>query len=316
MRIGQIWGIEVRFDPLLVLVLALAVVAGYGVAALLTGLALVVHEGAHVAWAEAEGLRVRAIRLHPLGGRADIPDLAFREPRAVWATAAAGPLANLAVAAVFAAFLRHAVPTPWGVARPDPALTAFFVDANLALAGLNLLPVLPLDGGQAVRVMLGPLWGEALVVRRLALLGTLVGVGMAGAGAFRLARGESGVNWIALGGWVVLASRTERRSLPYLSATGPSDRRAALARGRVLPGRILVASAESTVLAAYRRLSTREYHLVYVTDRLGHVTGVVDEACLERTLEEHGPDARLGDALGPPPGAAGAGSGDGGRRMV
>lgn len=316
MRIGRVWGIEVRFDPVLVLVLAFALLAGYGAEALLTGLALVVHEGAHLAWAQAEGLRVRRIRLHPLGGRAEIPDLMLREPRAVWATAAAGPLANLAAAAIFSSLLLHPIPAPWGAVAPDRGLTVFFVDANLALSGLNLLPVLPLDGGQAVRAMLGPRWGEAMVVKRLALLGTALGLSLVGAGAFRLLGGREGLNWVALGGWMVFASREERRSFPYIAATGPADRRATLARGRIVPGRVLVASSEATVLAVYRRLSTREYCVVYVTDRGGRVIGLVDETGLERALADRGPASLLGEALPPCPGVHGPRAGDPTPRMV
>ena len=302
MRLGRIWGIEIRLDPLAFALLLLALVTGYGIELLLACLALLVHEAAHLAWAEAEGIAVAEIRVHPLGGRAEMPDLLFRDRRAVWATAFAGPVANLVMAGLFSTLLRHPLPTPWGVLLPDPQATVFFVDANMALAALNLLPVLPLDGGQALRVTLSPVWGEGRTVRRLALWGTALGMVLAAYGVMRSLRGEAAMNWILLGSWMAISSRGEMRALPFRIAVGPVERRVLLARGKVLEGRVLVASRQAPVLTVYRRFSPRVYHVILVTDEGGAVIGFLDESDLERALAEQGSEVTLEAFVRPLPG--------------
>lgn len=316
MTIGHVWGVEIRIDPWLGLLIALALMAGYGIDALLTLLALVIHEAAHLAWAEAEGIEVRRIQLHPLGGRAEMPDLVFRDPRAVWATAAAGPLANLVCAAAFGFVLRHPLSGPLGPLMPDPARTAFFVDVNLALCGLNLLPVIPLDGGQAVRAWLSPRLGEREAVRRLAVLGIACGIGFLAVGAIRAYLGEDGINWMVVGGWIIVATRGELRSVPYQRALGTSARRALLAGGRVLDGRLLVAPQDTAVLSVYRRFATRAYHVICVTDPEGAVLGFLDESRLEKGVQAGGGGVTVGELLGPPPGPEVRGAGGPSTRMV
>jgi Zn-dependent protease/CBS domain-containing protein len=171
-HVGRLFGVEVRIH-LTFLILPLFVFwTEYTVHPTANGprdLALVgivllcvaAHEIGHMLVARREGLVAKAVILLPLSGVT-----VFDESRAqplqnsdeAWKRdvkiALTGPLANLLFAAVAAAVisvtLPHANLWQWPFLQSGN-LPRSLVWANLYLAGLNLLPAYPLDGGRVLR---------------------------------------------------------------------------------------------------------------------------------------------------------------------
>ena len=81
---------------------------------------------------------------------------ALRNPRVhMGLVAAAGPAANLAMLALWAALLKLVVELPHGVLTgPAAAMAEAGVIANLVIMALNLVPILPLDGGRILLSLL------------------------------------------------------------------------------------------------------------------------------------------------------------------
>ena len=129
---------------------------GYAVGlAIAVGLlvSVLVHEAAHALSARAFGLRVRRIVADLMGGHT-----AFEGRTTPWSqgvTGLSGPLANLVLAGLF-----FAVALVLG-----DGVTGFVVARlaviNLLLAVFNLLPGLPLDGGQVLMAAVWRLTGSA-----------------------------------------------------------------------------------------------------------------------------------------------------------
>ncbi|WP_067799514.1 site-2 protease family protein [Actinomadura formosensis] len=121
------------------------------VSAILLLVSLLVHELAHAVVARRNGIEVSGITLWLLGGVAELRG----EPRSAGADlriAAVGPLASLAVGAVFAAaaVAAHAITGPGlGVET-----LAYLAGINGLLAVFNLVPAAPLDGGRVLRAFL------------------------------------------------------------------------------------------------------------------------------------------------------------------
>src|SRR4051812_36546384 len=146
-RLGSLLGFPVDLSVTFLILLGLVFVAFGGLAGvLLVSLvfaSVVLHELGHALVARQLGVRIAGIELGFFGGAAkmiDMPSTANHE----LAIAAAGPAVSLALGG---AGLGLAAITHIG-------LFAWLGYTNLVLAGFNLIPALPMDGGRMLRALL------------------------------------------------------------------------------------------------------------------------------------------------------------------
>lgn len=174
--LGTLHGITIKVHPTFALLVVWVmyqwgVAAGAGLRGIVFGLValgavfgcVLLHELAHARVAQRYGLTVRDIVLLPVGGVARIEQRRM-PPRVEIQIALAGPLLNLAIAAVLSpiillvALLRH-VDHPLAVLlyAEEISVAGFILYlwiANLLLACFNLIPAFPMDGGRVLRAAL------------------------------------------------------------------------------------------------------------------------------------------------------------------
>lgn len=175
-RLGQVAGVPVYVAQSWLLVAALVTVLfGSGLAPQLGALAyavgvgyalaffvaVVVHEAAHAAAARLVGLPPTHIVITFWGGHTQFESEAVSPGRSVW-VAVVGPLSNGALA--LGGWLALGVV---GTSGPDDTATAVaarlllaFTLTNALLAGFNLLPGLPLDGGRVLEALVWRVTGS------------------------------------------------------------------------------------------------------------------------------------------------------------
>lgn len=178
--LGRLFGVPLYLSPSWLL-LAVPVTAGYGAqlgrvrpqlgavaaytlaAALVAGLLLSVllHELGHALAGRRLGTGVRGITLELLGGYTELERDA-PGPRTEALVSLAGPAVSAALAGVCGA--AAAVAGPGHGAR----FLAQLAFANAVIAGFNLLPGLPLDGGRALQAGVWALTGDPHRGRRIA----------------------------------------------------------------------------------------------------------------------------------------------------
>jgi Zn-dependent protease len=167
------------------------------VAALLLFGSVLVHELGHSLVAIARGLRVDNITLFIFGGVSSIAKDAARA-RDEFLIAAIGPLTSLVLAGMFW-LLGEVFPVGSAVA----AVAGYLAFTNLLLAGFNLIPGFPLDGGRVLRSILWGTTGDLSRATRIAsYVGQAVAFGLIGWGVARLLGGDIfGGLWTAFIGW-------------------------------------------------------------------------------------------------------------------
>lgn len=184
---GRLFLTQIRVSPLfLFVVLVLALRLQWQVGLVLSGflfLAVLAHEFGHVMLARLTGGMADEILIGPWGG------LARAQPGPTTAAAiqtiAAGPLVNLAFAALFFPGF-YAPELLWGALNPlylpvaqfhaetwgrECLLLAFA--ANWVLFLVNILPMFPLDGGQILSVILGTRYPSDAAHRITGNVGTI-----------------------------------------------------------------------------------------------------------------------------------------------
>jgi Zn-dependent protease len=126
-------------------------VAAGALTALLIFGSLAVHEGGHWLLARRVGLRVSSLTLSLIGGSLELA-MPPRSAASEFGVALGGPLGSLTAAV--AAALAHIVLVEAGFDPLLAAVAGVVAVANLAVAALNLLPGLPLDGGHVLRALI------------------------------------------------------------------------------------------------------------------------------------------------------------------
>ena len=157
------------------------------------------HEIAHSLVAIRNGLVIRKITLFIFGGVAHMESEPAR-PGVEFKMAIAGPLTSIAIAAVVGAVrfigLRHASP------GPVTLLLEYATYANAVLAGFNLVPGYPLDGGRVLRAVVWKATGDYFRATEVAsAFGRGVGLALVFVGAMlSIAWNSPGILWLVLVG--------------------------------------------------------------------------------------------------------------------
>lgn len=185
LKAGRVFGIEIHLHASLVVVFTLISISlGLGIlplwhpdwpspliwavalgAAVLFFASVLLHELGHALAARTQGIPTHDITLFLFGGAANV-ERDPRSPRAEFLIAIAGPAVSVALGLAFSAaaalIARHEH------LGPLRTLFAWLGPINLLLAGFNMLPGYPLDGGRVLRALLWATLGDLIKATRWA----------------------------------------------------------------------------------------------------------------------------------------------------
>jgi stage IV sporulation protein FB len=281
-------GIRVRVHFLFWIVILWAVLTGHFIEIVTLFVLVIIHELGHLTAAWSFGWRISSLELLPFGGVARTDEWGTVPAREEIVVALAGPFHNVMM--VLVGFLFHL--GGWWTEE----WTAYFVKGNAMLAGFNLLPIYPLDGGRVLQALLS----YVLPYRRclewslkgsLFLSGGLVMLGLFGSGGavhlnlVMVALFLCHANWMAL----------RQKELQYMSfLIRRRDRLTGGARVIRLP-----VSPEESLLSVLKRWRKEVYHVLEVVGPHGRPVGrIPEEVVLNRFFEGDNPRVRIGELLG------------------
>ncbi|MGH1396625.1 MAG: site-2 protease family protein [Trichormus sp.] len=230
-KIGSLFGIPLYLDPLWFVILGLATL-NFGVAyqelgtvtawsvgiimALLLFASVLMHELGHSLAARSQGIKVNSITLFMFGGIAAIEEES-KTPGKAFQVAIAGPLVSMGL------FLLLRL---GGNVVPDTSPISMMVGdlarINLVVALFNLIPGLPLDGGQVLKAALWKITGNRFqAVHLAARAGQILGYGAIALGFvvdFFTRELITGL-WIALLGWFAVRNANTYDRMTTLQET-------------------------------------------------------------------------------------------------
>jgi len=228
---GRIFGVELRIHATFFFLLAfvwLTESAAHSSAGAARGLALVgiifgcvvLHELGHALVGMQAGIPARAIILLPIGGVTvfDESQAPIQAGTSTWKRdiriAIAGPLVNLLIAFASGSILLAIAPEIHLWSKPwiySGNLPRSLVWANLWLAGFNLLPAYPMDGGRVLRALFTRRMDPVQATRRA------VTIGQAFATLFMLVGMLSNIWLTLIGFFLFVAAQLEERSAVFQS---------------------------------------------------------------------------------------------------
>lgn len=165
-KIGRIAGIDVYLHPTLLLLLAFAAVSegGLVVALLIAAMfgCVLLHELGHAFAARGYGIQTADITLYPIGGVARLARMP-RKPGPEIVVALAGPAVNVVIAAILTVavlVIGSLSVAPGSIMTTGAEFLVQLLFLNLLLAGFNLVPAFPMDGGRVLRAFLSSWLGR------------------------------------------------------------------------------------------------------------------------------------------------------------
>lgn len=296
-RIGSLFGIPLYLDPLWFLILGLATLnfgASYQelgsvqswsagvIMALLLFASVILHELGHSLVAKNQGIKVNSITLFLFGGVAAIEEES-KTPGQAFQVAIAGPLVSIGLF-VLLLLTSYAVPDTIALHM----MLGDLARINLVLALFNLIPGLPLDGGQVLKAALWKVTGNRFKAVRLAaragqILGyTAIALGL----VVDYFTGEliTGL-WIALLGWFAI-----RNATTYLRVSLLQETLLKMVASDAMTREFRVVDADKSLRSfADEYLLASNQSQVFFADRDGRYQGMVcvdDLRIIERSLWE------------------------------
>lgn len=173
---------------------------------------IVVHEFSHSLVARRFGMPMRGITLFIFGGVAEMEDEP-PTPRAEFLMAIVGPLSSIAIAGLF--YGMYLLGTG-GWPQPIIGVVNYLAVINAVLAGFNLLPAFPLDGGRVLRSILWG-WKQNLrwSTRVAAQVGSGFGIALIALGVLQVLFGNfvAGMWWFLIGMFLQSAAKGSYQQL-------------------------------------------------------------------------------------------------------
>lgn len=253
----------------------LAWVMGFAMALLLFG-SVLLHELGHSVAAKLQGIGVNSITLFLFGGIASI-DRESKTPGGALKVAVAGPLVSFGLFLVISALAQNlSLPQPATVVLQNVAYI------NLVLTLFNLIPGLPLDGGQVLKALVWKMTNSRIQgIRWAARSGQILGwLAIAlGLAMILLYQDYSGL-WIAAIGWFAL-----RNAAAYQQVTSLQEAMLALTAADAMGRDFRVVDAHTSLRAFAEAYLLEDHHPpAYFAASEGRYRGLVSIDAI-RTIE-------------------------------
>lgn len=296
-KIGEFAGIGVYMHATFLLLLGWVALVywqeGQSLAAVLAGLGfilalfacVVAHEYGHALTARRYGIKTKDITLLPIGGVARLAKMPDDPRQELW-VALAGPAVNVAIAvAIFAWLLvTHAVAPLTDVDVTQGSFLERLMLVNVFLAGFNLLPAFPMDGGRVLRALLA----TRIEYTRATQIAAHVGQGMAFLFGFIGLFSNPFLLFIALFVWIGAAQESSMVQMKS-ALSGIPVNRAMLTDYRTLASTDRVRRAVELILAG------SQHDFPVVDD--GRVVGILTRGDLFSALSAQGQEVAVGTVM-------------------
>ena len=296
MKAFQLLGVPVRLHFTFVLLLSFLVVTALGYdstpvfATFILGLfaSVLLHEVAHAAVGARFNIRTLEIVMFPIGGVSRL-QRRLRPREEMWISLA-GPLVNLLVALgifLYLAFTKQPINVqPSDLLHPSGGkLLPLLGFGNLLLAGFNLIPAFPMDGGRLLRAVLSFMRPEDEATRIATWMGRVVAFSL---GLYGLVQGEFMLVFFAFFIWLGAAQESAAATGRTLT-NGIPVRAAMITEFHHLEHGDTVRDAANLLLST----SQQDFPVMHGDE----VIGLLDRNRLLKALAAEGPDAYVAGVM-------------------
>jgi len=248
---------------------------------------VVLHELGHAIAARRYGIKTPRITLLPIGGVAELEKMP-EKPMEEVVVAIAGPLVNVAIAAVLILFLgaHPDMATVSNIEDPQPGFLARLAVVNIILVVFNMIPAFPMDGGRVLRALLATKYSRVRATEIAATVGQVTSFVF---GFLGLLSGNVLLIFVAIFVYIAATSEAQATSLQAIAS------KVSVRKGMITHYDAL--GPASTLGDAAEALLRTTQHEFPVVDGGGNLRGVLTRASMVAALQERGRDMPVHEVM-------------------
>ncbi|MGA8941446.1 MAG: M50 family metallopeptidase [Thermoactinomyces sp.] len=258
--------IPVRVHPLLWVVVCSAVWTGYFIEIFTLFVLVIIHELGHLAAANAFGWRMESIELLPFGGVVKTDEWGTVPAYEEISVALAGPFQHVFMVLISLFFYQQGW---WSL-----EWTRYFIQGNMMIAGFNLLPVFPLDGGRILLSSLSYFFPYRFCLEITLWLGMIGSLVLCVSSLFLSSNGVP-IHMLILGLFLFYSNYQtfKQKNIHFirflLHRHGHANRLRRVSKLRI--------RADASLNTAIQKICKEKYHIMEVADENGNLIGVFPE---------------------------------------
>lgn len=279
----RVFGGKLKINLFMIPAVILLILMGMGEVVLCYIPAVMLHEWAHILAATALGMTVTEMELFPFGCAAKLQCFAMSRAKEI-IVAAAGPMINMVFACVVFVINKYA----YTIAIADKLIAA-----NIALAAINMLPALPLDGGRIARAAFASFMGHKRATRLTSYAGIFFAAVMIGTGIYAMVGGALNPSLFIMGFFLCLSAVKEMKSAPYTLIRDFSGKQLTMEKRRTLNINRFAARQSDKICDIMREFEAGKYNIVTVLDPHMGVLCELDERQILDGMMQKGTHATL-----------------------
>lgn len=169
---------------------------------------ITVHELSHILSARFFSIKTEKILITPIGIAAKIDTSHVKSVLHQIIISGAGPMSNLIMGLVGVLVNSYFLDNSNNM--------SFFILANFSLALLNLLPVLPLDGGRIFKYILLSNLGIGTTIKIFSVMTWMISISMIALGIIQLFNYSYNLSLLFIGGFLYIIMYREKREMQFL----------------------------------------------------------------------------------------------------
>lgn len=238
--------------------------------------ALLIHEWAHIITASALGMTITQMELFPFGCAARLQCFAVSRTKEM-IVAAAGPASNMAAASAVYFINKYGFP----ISIADKLLSA-----NLALAAVNMLPALPLDGGRIARSLFASFLGYKRATRLTSAAGIFFSALVFALGIIAAVKGSFNPTLFVMAFFLGVAALKELKNAPFVLIRDFSNKRTVIEKRKSLHINRFAAMHSQTLCEIIKEFDAGKYNIVTILDqKLGVVHDLTEQQILDGIMQ-------------------------------
>lgn len=280
MSFGKILGVNLKVHYLFLLWLVAAATLGELSSALILVFSVIFHELGHILASVNLGVAVHEVELMPFGGVAKVNRLLGSEPATETAIALAGPANSVVLLVIGMIYSAQ----PWG---------RELMESNILLLLVNLLPIMPLDGGRILKGFLVSREGLGQGLRMLLKQTQRAAVALFCVSVVVVFFGVFSINALVLSAFILYAVAREKKMMPFVVMNYVGSKSGQAPSRPIMPAKALVVQPNTTIREVLDALTPGHYHFFTIVGTSDPIT--MGEDAVWKAMLQQGIDTTFAD---------------------